>query len=73
MRKADVVLGEVYAVKVSGRIIPVRIRCTSSFGGWYCTNVITGNRTLLIKTAARLRYVWTDQKAMEDKKNADNS
>ena len=34
MKQQDVVLGEVYAVKVSGSIQPVRLETVSPHGGW---------------------------------------
>jgi hypothetical protein len=34
MKKRDVVLGQVYAVKVSGQVQPVRIIAESPYGGW---------------------------------------
>lgn len=54
MRKNEVQIGAVYAAKVSGRIVPVRIDRPSPYGGWEGTNLQTG-RTIRIRTAARLR------------------
>lgn len=54
MRKADVRVGGVYAVKVSGNIVPVRLDRESPFGGWDGTNLNTG-RSVRVRTAGRLR------------------
>ena len=55
MKKADVIIGQRYAAKVSGKIAHVRIVRESPYGGWDAINVATG-RQVRIKTAARLRY-----------------
>jgi hypothetical protein len=55
MRQRDVILGQVYAVKVSGRIQPVRLVAESPHGGWVGRNLQTG-REVRIRSAARLRY-----------------
>jgi hypothetical protein len=54
MKQRDVVLGQVYAVKVSGRIQPVRLIAESPYGGWVGRNEQTG-REIRIRSAARLR------------------
>jgi hypothetical protein len=54
MKKQDVVLGQVYAVKVSGRIQPVRVIAESPYGGWVGRNEQTG-REIRIRSAAKLR------------------
>ena len=54
MKKHDVVLGQVYAVKVSGRIQPVRLIAESPYGGWVGRNEQTG-REIRIRSAAKLR------------------
>ena len=54
MRKRDVQIGQVYSVKVSGRMVPVRIDRESPYGGWDATNLKTGKR-IRIKSAQRLR------------------
>jgi hypothetical protein len=38
MKQRDVILGQVYAVKVSGRIQPVRVVAESPYGGWIGRN-----------------------------------
>jgi hypothetical protein len=55
MKKRDVVLGQVYAVKVSSRIQHVRLVAESPHGGWVGRNLQTG-RAVRIRSAARLRY-----------------
>ena len=35
MKKAQVEIGKVYLMKVSGRLVPVRIGGPSGFGGWH--------------------------------------
>jgi hypothetical protein len=54
VKRDDVVLGQVYAVKVSGRIQPVRLVSESPYGGWVGKNEATG-RQIRIRTAAKLR------------------
>jgi hypothetical protein len=54
MKKHEVVLGQVYAVKVSGRVQPVRLIAESPYGGWVGCNEQTG-REIRIRTAAKLR------------------
>lgn len=54
MKKAEVKIGGVYAVKVSGVIAPVRILEESPYRGWIGRNEKTG-REIHIKSAARLR------------------
>jgi hypothetical protein len=59
MKKGDVKVGEVYAVKVSGNMAPVVIDEEHPKGGWTGTNQET-NRQVRIKTAQRLRCPWDD-------------
>ena len=54
MKKAEVVAGGTYEVKVSGGLAPVKLGAESPHGGWVGTNLSTG-REVRIKTAARLR------------------
>lgn len=54
MKKAEVVVGERYAAKVSGALTVVRIDRASPHGGWDATNLETG-RKVRIRSAARLR------------------
>jgi hypothetical protein len=54
MKQRDVILGHVYAVKVGGRIQPVRVVAESPYGGWIGRNEQTG-REIRIRSAAKLR------------------
>jgi len=54
MKKAEVVIGGVYIVRVSDKLAKVRIDRESCFGGWDGTNLATG-RAIRIRTAAKLR------------------
>jgi len=54
MRKTDVSVGKVYIVKVSGKLVPVRLLNETSRGGWMGVNLNT-DREIRIKTAGRLR------------------
>ena len=54
MKKHEVVLGQVYAVKVSGSLQPVRLVAESASGGWVGRNERTG-REIRIRSAAKLR------------------
>jgi hypothetical protein len=54
MKKHEVTLGGVYAAKVSGKVVPVRITGESPYGGWDGVNTQT-KRTIRIRGAGRLR------------------
>jgi len=54
MRKAEVEVGGLYLVKVSGSLVTVRLTGESPYGGWVGVNTRT-NREVRIRTAARLR------------------
>lgn len=54
MKQKDVVVGATYIVKVSGRLVSVRLDRNCEYGGWYGTNTMTG-REIRIRTAAKLR------------------
>lgn len=54
MKKNEVVVGETYVAKVSGKLTRVRLTYESPYGGWVATNVATG-RVIRIRSAARLR------------------
>jgi len=54
MKKKDVMIGGRYLVKVSGRLVPVRIISVSPYGGWNAVNEIT-RRAVRIKSPLRLR------------------
>ena len=55
MRKADVVIGRTYVVRVSGRLVPVTLLFASIHGGWQGRNEYT-DRRVRIKSARRLRF-----------------
>jgi hypothetical protein len=55
MKKAQIYIGGVYAVKVSGNICPVKVTGESIYGGYDGMNLTT-NHTVRIKSAARLRF-----------------
>ncbi|NLX57709.1 MAG: hypothetical protein GXY74_01315 [Phycisphaerae bacterium] len=57
MKKNNVKLGAVYAVKVSGSVVPVRLDRESSHGGWLGTNMTT-RKEVRVKSAQRLRGLW---------------
>jgi len=54
MKKNEITIGGMYAAKVSGKVVPVRIAGESPYGGWEAINTITG-RGVRIRSAARLR------------------
>jgi hypothetical protein len=54
MTKNEVSIGKTYMVKVSGRVVPVRLKKESPYGGWVGENLLT-KRDVRIKTAAKLR------------------
>jgi hypothetical protein len=54
MKKNEVTIGGVYAAKVSGKVVPVRITGASPYGGWDAVNEQT-KRSIRIRSAARLR------------------
>mgnify|MGYP001569002681 CR=1 FL=1 len=59
MRQAEVVVGAIYLVRVSGNFVAVRIVCererANGQRGWIGVNLKT-DRTVLFRGAARLRY-----------------
>jgi hypothetical protein len=57
MKKNNVKLGSVYAVKVSGSVVPVRLDREHSQGGWTGTNMKT-RKEVRVKSAQRLRGLW---------------
>jgi hypothetical protein len=54
MKKAEVEIGVVYVVKVSGVLRDVRITRESEYGGWVGVNLATG-RKIRIRGAQRIR------------------
>jgi len=59
MKKKDVKIGKIYAVKVSNKIDSVKLTSESIYGGWNGTNLKTG-RQVRIKTAGKLRQELTE-------------
>lgn len=57
MKNANVQVGKVYVVKVTGKMAPVRLEAVSPHGGWVGRNLRT-NKEVRIKTAAKLRGIW---------------
>jgi len=62
MRKEDVIMDQIYLVKVSNNIVPVRLTSLIDMGGWYGENLITG-RNIRIKTAGRLRRMISEDES----------
>jgi len=54
MKQDQIKLGQVYAAKVTGKVVPVRIDAENPNGGWDATNTHT-NRPVRIKSVQRLR------------------
>ena len=54
MKKANVQIGETYLVKVTGKLVPVKITSEHDNGGWEGTSTKTG-KTIRIKSPQRLR------------------
>lgn len=54
MMKNEVSIGDVFKVKVTGKIVPVKIICENPHGGWSGKNLVT-NKKVRIKSSAKLR------------------
>lgn len=54
MKKNEIKVGKVYAAKVTGKVVPVRIERTNAKGGWDAINMQT-RRPVRIRSAQRLR------------------
>lgn len=54
MRANQVVIGQIYWAKVSGKVVPVMIERQHFNKGWWARNLET-NREIAIRTAGRLR------------------
>jgi hypothetical protein len=54
MKKNEIKIGHTYSVKVTDKVVPVRIDAEHASGGWTATNLVT-NKTIRIKSAHRLR------------------
>jgi FtsZ-interacting cell division protein ZipA len=67
MKKDQVQIGQLYAAKITDKIVPVRIDAEHKDGGWTATNTQT-NRKVRIKTAQKLRNrIGTTPKDDDDK------
>jgi len=65
MKKAQVKVGGVYAAKVSGKVVQVRLDAENPRGGWDATNLTT-KKKVRIKSAQRLRGPWPKKGATGD-------
>ncbi len=57
MKKNAVKLGQTYAAKVAGQVVPVKLEKTNFHGGWDGVNLRTG-KTVRIRSSQRLRGLW---------------
>jgi hypothetical protein len=57
MKKQAIELHKIYAAKVSGNVVPVRLDKESPHGGWLGVNMAT-RKEVRIKSAQRLRGLW---------------
>ena len=64
MKKDQVQIGQLYAAKITDKIVPVRIDAEHKDGGWTATNTQT-NHKVRIKTAQKLRNKIAPGKAAE--------
>ena len=55
MRASEVKVGMMYAAKVSGKVVPIRVIGHNDGGGWPAVNLRTG-RLVRIRGAGRLRF-----------------
>ena len=55
MKKAQVEIGGIYRVRISGNFVFCRIDHANSTKGWQATNLMT-KRAVSIRTAAKLRW-----------------
>ena len=65
MKAKEVEIGGIYAARISGKIVPVRLESELD-GGWHATNMRTG-KTVRIKSARKLRCPWPTEGATEEK------
>jgi hypothetical protein len=54
MKKVEISIGGLYVAKISERLVIVKIKDESSYGGWDAVNTATG-RVVRIRSAAKLR------------------
>lgn len=55
VKKKEVQIGRIYAAKISGRVVPVKVTASHDAGGWTAENLRTGH-PVRIRSAAKLRY-----------------
>jgi hypothetical protein len=67
MKAKDVHIGELYSVKVSGRVQTVRVQRENPFGGWDCINLNT-NRAVRVRSPQRFRINVTVLFAVRNKR-----
>src|SRR3954464_12503310 len=65
MTAEQVSVGLTYEVLVSDKLVPVTLTKVCEWGGWYGTNLATGN-AVRIKTAGRLRKQLDGEQRIED-------
>ena len=54
MKAKDVIIGEIYLAKISGKLQSVKVIQAGRNGGWVGTNLATG-RIIRFRNSARLR------------------
>lgn len=69
MKKHEIHVGAVYAVKVSGRVVPVKIITIAGSGGWYGISLVT-HAEVRIKSAQRCRWRCTDDGSLTPHKES---
>ncbi len=57
MKKQAIELHKIYAVKIGGAVVPVRLDSENPSGGWSGTNAKSG-KAVRVKSAQRLRGLW---------------
>ena len=55
MKKKEIQIGQIYAAKISGKVVPVKILSKSHYKGWDGKNIKT-DRDIRIKSASKLRF-----------------
>lgn len=61
MQAKDIFVGQIYMVKISGKVQQVKIIKTCPTGGWMATNLATG-RDIRLRTGARVRPLPSNNK-----------
>lgn len=61
MQAKDIFVGQIYLVKISGKIQKIKIVRSCPSGGWIATNLTTG-RDIRLRTGARVRPLPTNNK-----------